>query len=292
MSNYNNVNLYDYNNNVIYPYVQLSSIQIDEYDGVDDVKNYPIHNYIKDCVSNISLDVVDTNTNQTINGVKTFTSKIQGNITNAELAKNAEADENGNNIIETYATKKDLENLPTSEIDLSNYVGDVSIKGNTSINGVLHTNSINLTNDPINGSITMPDDNTLMIEVDGTTVLNCTEINAQGATITADAFYESSDERIKTFKNKIDIDLDKLALLKKSYFIFNTNPTEEHIGVSAQEIQKLFPEIVTKGYDNDLLKVDYSKLSVIALAAIDKLYNENIKLKNDIELIKLKLNID
>ena len=42
---------------------------------------------------------------------------------------------------------------------------------------------------------------------------------------------------------------------------------------------------------NEVLgKVDYTKLSVIALAAIDILYNENIKLNNRIDLLESKLN--
>lgn len=87
--------------------------------------------------------------------------------------------------------------------------------------------------------------------------------------------YESSDERKKTFENSINVDFDKLALLRKSYFTYNEKPSVQKIGVSAQEIQKLYPEIVgtdPRGY----LGVDYSKLSVIALKAIDQLH-ERVK---------------
>lgn len=104
----------------------------------------------------------------------------------------------------------------------------------------------------------------------------------------ASGFYESSDERLKTFKSPISIDLDKLSQIRKSHFIFNEYPTKEHIGVSAQEIQKLYPEIVIEG-ESGTLKVDYSKLSVIALAAIDKLHEENIQLKNRLDILESKL---
>ena len=86
---------------------------------------------------------------------------------------------------------------------------------------------------------------------------------------------ELSDERKKTFENSINVDFDKLASLRKSYFTYNDKPSVQKIGVSAQEIQRLYPEIVgtdPRGY----LGVDYSKLSVIALKAIDQLH-ERVK---------------
>ena len=136
----------------------------------------------------------------------------------------------------------------------------------------------------------MTDDGYMSLEADTRIYLNAPSIDATGGSITADAFYESSDERIKTFKKPINVNFDELSKLKKSYFIYNNNPTIEHIGVSAQEIQKLYPEVVNEGHDNGYLTVDYSKLSVIALAAIDKLYKENQELKERIKLIEDKLN--
>lgn len=96
--------------------------------------------------------------------------------------------------------------------------------------------------------------------------------------ITATAFYQSSDERLKTFYDPIEVDLDKLKTLRKNYFKFN-NEGKLEIGVSAQEIQKIYPELV---YVNDegYLSVAYDKLSIIALKAIDKLNDENNELKN------------
>ena len=93
-------------------------------------------------------------------------------------------------------------------------------------------------------------------------------------------FYETSDERLKHFKENIKVDLDSLSKLRKSYFTFIDNNEEKHIGVSAQEVQKLYPELVSKN-ENGYLVVDYAKLSVVALRAIDILYQEikNIKTK-------------
>jgi hypothetical protein len=86
--------------------------------------------------------------------------------------------------------------------------------------------------------------------------------------ITATAFYQSSDERLKTFYDPIKVDLDKLKTLRKNYFKFNDKDKLE-IGVSAQEVQEIYPELVSAN-DEGYLSVAYDKLSVIALAAIDK----------------------
>ena len=103
-------------------------------------------------------------------------------------------------------------------------------------------------------------------------------------------FYESSDETLKNFENKLDIDFNELSRLKKNYFTWkDSNIKERQIGVSAQEIQKLYPELVQTQEDGTLV-VAYDKLSVIALAAIDKLHEENQKLKERLIILETKLN--
>lgn len=103
-------------------------------------------------------------------------------------------------------------------------------------------------------------------------------------------FFESSDETLKNFENKLDIDFNELSRLKKNYFTWkDSNIKKRQIGVSAQEIQKLYPELVQTQEDGTLV-VAYDKLSVIALAAIDKLYEENQKLKERLIILETKLN--
>lgn len=107
----------------------------------------------------------------------------------------------------------------------------------------------------------------------------------------AEGFYEESDERLKNFANPIDIDLDKLAALRKAYFTWKKDGDDAklNIGVSAQEVQALFPEVVTE-LEDGYLNVDYTKLSVVALAAIDKLH-ENQKALED-RIAKLESLVD
>lgn len=101
----------------------------------------------------------------------------------------------------------------------------------------------------------------------------------------ATAFFEYSDERLKTFVKPISADLDKLSALRKSYFYWKDNNDNLQLGVSAQEIQKLYPELVNET-ENGYLTVAYDKLSVVALAAIDNLTAKNKELED--RLLKLE----
>ncbi len=112
-------------------------------------------------------------------------------------------------------------------------------------------------------------------------------ITVTGSVSASSGFYQSSDERLKTFYDPIKVDLEKLKTLRKNYFKFNDRD-ELEIGVSAQEIQQLYPEIVSTD-DNGYLSVAYDKLSVIALKAIDELNDINDKQQKEIDDLKDQL---
>ena len=113
-------------------------------------------------------------------------------------------------------------------------------------------------------------------------------VNAS-AYLNAVAFYETSDERLKDFSNKIDVDLDKISKIKKHRFTWKDSENKkEEIGVSSQEIRELYPEIVSEN-EEGYLSVAYDKLAVVALAAIDELHKKNKELEARIELLESKL---
>lgn len=112
---------------------------------------------------------------------------------------------------------------------------------------------------------------------------------SNNAVYASGGFYESSDERLKNFTERIPIDLDKLSELKKNYFTWkDSENTEQQLGVSAQEIRELYPEIVSE-QENGTLTVAYDKLSVIALAAIDELHKKNKELEERLTALENKL---
>jgi hypothetical protein len=123
----------------------------------------------------------------------------------------------------------------------------------------------------------------------GSINLSSGNINVTGSVNASSGFFETSDEKLKTFNENIVVDVDKLSKLKKSYFTFNEDKNKTtHIGVSAQEIKKLYPEIVFENEEGNLM-LDYSKLSVIALSAVDVLNEKNKKLENKAKRLEARI---
>ena len=121
------------------------------------------------------------------------------------------------------------------------------------------------------------------IKLDGSTG----DVTVKGQINATNGFYETSDARLKNFKDDIKA-LDKVDQIPTKYFTWKEDENKEsQIGTSAQEIEKLYPELVSKTED-DTLTVDYAKLSIIALAAIKELKAEIQSLKDEIKQLKSK----
>ena len=100
--------------------------------------------------------------------------------------------------------------------------------------------------------------------------------------------YATSDARLKDFKEDIEVDLEKLRKLPKKYFTWKGESMMD-IGTSAQELLNLYPELVSYDSVNDIYAVDYVKLSVIALAAVDTLYDRLKATEDRLKVIEDKL---
>ena len=98
--------------------------------------------------------------------------------------------------------------------------------------------------------------------------------------------YQGSDERWKNFIGDIDVNLSSLKSIPKKYYTWKEDTDGSvQIGTSAQKLREMFPEIVSVGEDG-FMSVAYDRLSIIALAAIDKLVEENENLKSRIEKLE------
>ena len=122
--------------------------------------------------------------------------------------------------------------------------------------------------------------------VDFTNITATGEVSASQMNAT-NGFYETSDARLKNFKDDIKA-LDVVSEIPTKYFIWKEDKNQKlQIGTSAQEVEKLYPELVSKTED-DILTVDYAKLSIVALAAIKELKTEIQSLKEEIKQLKSK----
>lgn len=101
-------------------------------------------------------------------------------------------------------------------------------------------------------------------------------------------FYETSDGTLKNIKSELNI-ADNIDKIPTVLFSWKKDEPEDinqdvpvHVGTIAQDIQKIYPDLVAKDAEGHLT-VDYARLSVVAIAAIKEL-------KKEIEILKSKIN--
>jgi hypothetical protein len=120
--------------------------------------------------------------------------------------------------------------------------------------------------------------------------ISCSSLTATG-NITA----YSSDSRLKDFDGKIENALDKLKELSGYYYTWNDKAKEidpvafkdgKEVGVNAQEVEKVLPEVVTEApivkahsLTEDYKSVYYDKLIPLIIEAIKELEQEVCKCK-------------
>lgn len=104
--------------------------------------------------------------------------------------------------------------------------------------------------------------------------LEATQMNA------TNGFFQTSDTRKKNIGNELNMALCYNFLEHIVPFMYTLKDSSAlQLGLSAQEVQKYFPEIVStdaEGY----LSVDYAKLSVILIEILKDINNRLTKLEN------------
>ena len=114
---------------------------------------------------------------------------------------------------------------------------------------------------------------------------------------TGDVIAAASDDRLKDKKGNIENALEKVNSLNGFHYNWNDKAVElgfrteeqkeeKHIGLSAQDVQKVAPELVTEssleGYDT----VRYDKVTALLVEAVKELTEQNKELKAEIESLK------
>ena len=97
-------------------------------------------------------------------------------------------------------------------------------------------------------------------------------------------FFQESDERLKIFMGDVEDALEKANRIPTKYFYWkNMVDGPRQLGTSAQKVQEVFPEIVS---GDEKLSVDYSKLAIVALAAVKELTAKVEDLQNQLNELK------
>ena len=112
-------------------------------------------------------------------------------------------------------------------------------------------------------------------------------ISSTNLVSTGDVTAFFSDDRLKERKNNIENALDKVESLNGFYYIPNElaqelgyEPTLQ-VGVSAQEVQKVLPEVVVPApIDEQYLTVKYEKLVPLLIEAIKELKEKLNRIEN------------
>lgn len=109
-------------------------------------------------------------------------------------------------------------------------------------------------------------------------------LDNNGNLTVASNFYTSSDIRLKSIINYLDISYKDLAILPLFNFIWKNKEDSEILsGTSAQAVQKILPNIV---HGNETLTLSYATLGTIAgITACKELVNQ----KSEIDLLKERI---
>ena len=99
-----------------------------------------------------------------------------------------------------------------------------------------------------------------------------------GATVHCAAVTEGSSLEIKKNISEIESPLDKITKLRGIEFDYKE--TNKHsIGMIAEEVNEIFPELVSKDEDGKVTAMSYSRMTAVLLEAVKELSQEVKELK-------------
>ena len=124
-------------------------------------------------------------------------------------------------------------------------------------------------------------DNSYKLKVNGTARIESTL--SVGSTITATAFYESSDYRLKNSIYTIsNADVKLVDKIKLKEYRFNNDPSKKHYGVVAQDLLDLGMNDLVKGDEKSYYSVDYISLLILKMQAMQNKIDELTKKINNL----------
>ncbi len=94
--------------------------------------------------------------------------------------------------------------------------------------------------------------------------------------IVTGSLYNTSDERLKNNITEINLEIaNNLCELNPMHFTYkNENTNKKHYGLLAQDIEKVFPELVENNNINGYKTVNYQELIPLIIAKIKKMQGQ------------------
>jgi hypothetical protein len=114
-------------------------------------------------------------------------------------------------------------------------------------------------------------------------------IETSGYVRMAYGFGNGSDERIKSNIKTIENALDKTLLLRGVEFNLNIEPERKRIGLIAQEVELIVPEVVRTSEDDGLKSIEYQNLIGLLVESIKDQQKQINELKNRIIVLENKI---
>lgn len=92
--------------------------------------------------------------------------------------------------------------------------------------------------------------------------------------ITANGFNSTSSERYKTNIYTICDSLDMVSKLNGVYYTLKTNTHHEEVGLIAEQVEKVLPQVVLKNDKDEPEAIDYSRLVALLINAVNELHTK------------------
>ena len=152
----------------------------------------------------------------------------------------------------------------------------------------LNANSLTTSGATTAGSLTVDS-----VVIDGTTIGHSSDSDlmtlASGSLTVAGDVTISSDARLKS--NIVALGPTLISLLQleaKSYTMKNDTEQKQKIGLLAQEVQKVFPELVSED-NNGMLAVNYQALVPVLINALKEQENNSNELEKSLEILEKEI---
>ena len=154
------------------------------------------------------------------------------------------------------------------------------------------TQSYSFTSADISGALTAASLEVDNVALDNATIGHSSDIDlltvASGSLTLAGDLVTSSDTNLKSNIASLGPVLTKLISLNpKRYTMKNDAEQKEKIGLLAQDVQAVFPELVDE--NNEYMSVNYQALIPILISAVNEQTKRNESLKQRIDTLKSKI---